>query len=250
MTDRQSPPPGPSRPGRRQARDQKSDRKRERALNEIFDLGPPGRRSLIKYKAWTWLAYAAVAAPVGALVTWAATKAIGPTVAGGLGLAILTWSVMLVKRVIYLYFVHTPIPSKAEEASSQAFWNKQKAERDEFMRAAVAGERNPSGRRPEEYPVPYRSLIGSLAEIAGEIGAAIRVVSYSGDSITIDTGPYCAGSIKRELAARAAEDGTRLTLQTRPYPTGPPSTEILVAGSADQRGGSPHPNGPHAGAGA
>jgi len=204
---------GLSRPGWRKARDEGQLRKRDLRLNEIWDLGPPTRRSLIAYRGISWLVFTVVAGAVGALVTWAATKAIGPALAGGLGAAILIWTVMSIKKVIYIFYVYAPIHSKAEDSKKRARWKDIEDERDRFLRAAVANKRNPTGRRPEEYPAPCRELIGSMARIAGQISAAIRIVDCSRDSVTIDTWRYFIDSIKKELASLSAKDNKRLTVQ-------------------------------------
>jgi len=157
--------------------------------------------------------FTVVAVPVSALVTWAATKAIGPAVAGGLGAAILIWTVMLIKLVIYYHYVYGPIPSKAEGRKKRARWKDIKDENDRFLPAAVANKRNPAGRHPEEYPAPCQKLIRSMADIAGEISANIRIVDCSRNSVTIDAGRYFVDSIKKELASLAAKDNKRLTVQ-------------------------------------
>ncbi|HET9677839.1 MAG TPA: hypothetical protein VFP21_10090, partial [Solirubrobacterales bacterium] len=86
--------------------------------------------------------------------------------------------------------------------------------REEFLRRAVANRCNPVGRSLDTYPVLHRGLIADLTNMAGGIDAAIEVVSYSDDSITIDTGPYYAGAIGKEMTARAEQDNTLLILRT------------------------------------
>jgi hypothetical protein len=154
-------------------------------------------------------------AGIGALVTWALTKALGKAAVAAFGGGLIIFLAHLLVSLIKKYYAG-PFPKKNDDGAQR---DRDRAEREQFLRTAVVNCINPSGKRLEEYPLPYRGLIEDLANMAGEIRAAIRIVAYSGNSITVDTGPYYADAIRTELTDRAARDSKRLTLRTKEIPT-------------------------------
>jgi len=196
--------------GRRLARQAEEEAEHLRRLEAVANEPPATWAGYLGFWSLRWVVLAVMWAGITTLVTWVLTKALGPAVLGGLFGAIVVILVHAVKQL--LTYVERPSRKSAEDQRRR--W---RSEREDFLRAAVLNRCNPSGRPPKDYPVRYRDLIEDLAVIAGEINAVIKVVDLSEDSITLDTGLFCADSVRKELSDRAARENRRLILRTTSF---------------------------------
>jgi hypothetical protein len=212
-TGDQSVPPTSSWRKKFLAWQERDHAKAERALDRLDNKLAPSRREYIWSGRGRWVVISVVFIGITALAKLVVTKTFGPAVLAGVGGALFYLLLAIIKK----YRTDVSPYTNEDEARRE----QQMTEREKFLPTAVVSKCNPSGKTPDNYPELYRAMFADMATIASDVDAVIRVVRYSDKSITIDTGPFYAGSVKKELIARAARDKKQLILHTREHPDSP-----------------------------
>jgi len=205
MVNEGSAPLKPSRVERRRARRRKAWAKQDRDLEIVFNAEPPTFAAVYRYNKARWIVVSLLFAPVGAGITWVFARALGPVIMSGVAGALVATFIQFIKR----WNFQNPKPSRQEHREMRERYC---AKREHFLPTALVNQFNPRGKRPEDYPAEYQDLFRDLSEIAAQASAVIKVTSYSDATVSVDSGPYLANTVRQELIDRAALDNKQLTL--------------------------------------